>query len=236
MLRNKAWLRWGVAALATTTLATAAIAADHLDGPAVTADAAADITDTYAWVDNGKIILVMNVFPLAGKDAAFSDKVAYVLHTESTSGFGVPGKALDIICTFDAAKKASCWIGNKDYVTGDASVADGITSSSGKVKVFAGLRDDPFFFNLEGFKDTVSTVVAAAPTLTFDKAGCPAVDAATSGALVNMLKSTGKGTMPAADFFAGKNVLSIVLQIDATLLNEGGTVMSVWGSTNQVGG
>lgn len=229
------WTR-GAMALALTAAATTALAADHIDSPSAVADPAADITDTYAWLDSGKIVLVMNVSPLAASGAKFSDKVQYVFHTESSAGFGMPGTKTDIICTFDAAQKISCWVGDKGYVTGDASAMTGLAAADGSFKVFAGLRDDPFFFNLDGFKDAVSTVVSAAPTLTFDPAGCPGVNAATSAALVGMLKGTQKGTMPAVDFFAGKNVLSIVLSVDKNLLNGGGPILSYWASTNKAGG
>src|SRR4029078_5942445 len=108
--------------------------------------------------------------------------------------------------------------------------------ADGKFKIFAGLRDDPFFFNLAGFKDAVAAIDAAEATLSFDPAGCPAVNAATSAALVGMLKGTMNGTMPAMDFFGGKNVLSIVISLDKALVNGGGPILSVWGSTNKAGG
>ena len=234
-MKKITWLRGALVLVAVTT-ASVAIGADHLDAPAATADAAADITDLYSWSDGGNLVFALNVSPLAVAGAQFSNKVQYVIHTESTAAFGMAGTKTDIICTFDADQKISCWVGDKDYVTGAASDTAGIKSASGKVKVFAGLRDDPFFFNLEGFKDTVATVDAAEGVLQFDPAGCPAVDGATSAALVGMLGHTAKGTMPPADFFAGKNVLSIVLSIDKTLLNGGGAFMSVWASTNKAGG
>ena len=164
------------------------------------------------------------------------DKVQYVIYTESTSAFGMAGTKVDVICTFDADQKISCWVGDKEYVTGSAAVTDGIKSESGKLKVYAGLRDDPFFFNLEGFNDTVTTVKGAAAQLSFDAAGCPTVDGNTSAALVGMLKGTALGTGPAKDFFAGKNVLSIVLAVDKSLLNGGGAFLNVWASTNKAGG
>ena len=187
------------------------------------------------WLDSGKVVLVMNVAPLADASSKFSDKVQYVFHTESRAGFGMPGTKVDIICTFDAAQKIQCWVGDKGYVTGDASATGGLAADDGSFKVFAGLRDDPFFFNLAGFQDAVTTVEGAASALTFDAAGCPAVDPATSAALVGMLGGTAMGTMPASDFFAGKNVLSIVLSVDKAMLNAGGPIMSFWGSTNQGG-
>jgi hypothetical protein len=216
-----------------------ALAADHLDAPGTMADPTADITDTYAWLDGSNVVLILNVTPLAMTGAKFSDKVQYVLHTESSAKFGMPGTKKDIICTFDAAQKISCWLGGSptkaadDYVTGDAGATAGLMSTSGKVKVFAGLRDDPFFFNLDGFKDAVAAVDGAEASLTFDPSGCPAINGVTATALGKMLGGTMMGTMPPKDFFGGKNVLSIVLSIDKSLLNTGGPILNVWGSTNK---
>jgi hypothetical protein len=228
------WLK-GALALSALTAASVALAADHIDAPAAIADPTADITDLYTWTDQGNAVFVLNVTPLAVAGAKFSDKVQYVIHTESAMGFGMKGEKTDIIVTFDAAQKASVWVGDKaEYVTGDASATTGLASADGKLKVFAGLRDDPFFFNLEGFKETVAIVDGAAAGLMYDAAKCPKLDAATSGLLVKQLKSA-KGGGPGVDFFAGKNVLSIVLSIDKKLLNAGGPIMSAWASTN-VGG
>jgi hypothetical protein len=229
------WLK-GALALSVLSAASWAIAADHLDAPATTADATADITDLYSWTDQGNVVFALNVTPLAVKESKFSDKVQYVIHTESSAKYGSAGEKVDIICTFDAAQKISCWVGENGYVTGDASATAGIQSEDHKIKVFAGLRDDPFFFNLAGFKDTVKTVETAAPNLTLDVAGCPTLDAQTSTVLVKKLK-TDPDTMGgvAKDFFAGKNVLSIVLSVDKSLLNAGGPVLSTWASTNKGG-
>jgi hypothetical protein len=228
------WLK-GALALSVLSAASWAMAADHLDAPGAIADPTADITDLYTWTDQGNVVFVLNVTPLAANPGAkFSDKVQYVIHTESSAKFGMAGELSNIIVTFDANQKASVWVGEKEYVTGDASATTGLASADGKFKVFAGLRDDPFFFNLEGFKETVAIVDGAAAGLTFDAAGCPALTPATSAALVKQLK-TAKGGGPAVDFFAGKNVLSIVLSIDKSLLNAGGPIMSAWASTN-VGG
>jgi hypothetical protein len=223
-------------ALALTAAASSALGADHLDGPAPTADPAADITDTYSWVDGSNVVLVMNVSPLATTTSKFSDKVQYVFHTESSAAFGMPGTKADIICTFDTAQKISCWWGADGFITGDASATAGIASTDGSFKVFAGLRDDPFFFNLDGFNATVNAVEGAASGLMFDAAGCPALPAATSAALVGLLSHDPTSTPPggaAKDFFAGKNVLSIVLSISKAKLNAGGPIMSYYASTHK---
>jgi hypothetical protein len=215
-------------------LARAALTADHMDGPAATADPTADITDVFAWTsaDGKSLNLVMDVFPAATASARFSNTVQYVFHTSSHPAFGQAAAATeDMICTFDSAQKISCWAGS-EYVSGDASKTAGIASGSGKLRVFAGMRDDPFFFNLDGFKHAVATVKGAASSLTFDAAGCPALDSATSAALVNQLKTDPNGNAP-QDHFKGLNVLAIVLQVDLSIVNKGGPVVSVWGSTNK---
>lgn len=224
-----------VAATATiASLATApkALAADHLDGPSVKLDAATDITDVYSFMKGTNVVLVLNVSPIANNMSKFSDKTQYVFHTESTDAFGTPGMQKDIIAEFDADQTIHLWVGTQ-YLTGNASATTGLSSTDGKIKVFAGLRDDPFFFNLEGFNDAVETVEGVAGALTFDPAGCPTNVGANGPVLVNMLKSTAKGAMPAKDFFAGLNVLSIVVEVDKTLLNSGGPLLAVWGSTNK---
>ncbi|MBS2019937.1 MAG: DUF4331 family protein [Deltaproteobacteria bacterium] len=207
--------------------------ADHLDSPAVKADPAGDINDLYSWMDGNNAVLAMTVYPAAPAGAKFSDKIQYVFHTSSTADFKVATtNETNIICTFDAQQKAQCWAGTDEYVTGDASQAAGITSKSGKFKVFAGLRADPFFFNLDGFKDTVATVEGAAPSLTFDNAGCPGLDSTTATALQNKLKQTDGGAP--VDFFKNLNTLAIVVSIDKTLITKGGAIVGAWASTNKV--
>jgi len=238
-MKKMTWFS-GALALAVLTTASLASAADHRDSPATIADPAADINDVYGWVEGGKMILAMTVFPVADMNLKFSDKIQYVLHTESAAGFGMAGTKTNIIATFDATQKIQLWVGDKGYVTGDASATAGLTSEDGKIKVFAGLRSDPFFFNLEGFLDAVSTVTTVAamnpPVLMFDPSGCPNVDAATSAVLVDMLQSTQMGAGPAVDFFGMLNTLAIVIEVDKALLTGGGNFVNVWASTNMAGG
>src|SRR6187431_190514 len=136
-MKRMTWLK-GALALSVLSAASWAIAADHLDAPAVSADPLADITDLYAWTDQANVVFALNVAPLAATDAKFSDKVQYVIHTESAAKFGSAGEKVDIICTFDAAQKISCWVGEKGYVTGDAKATAGLESADKKIKVFAG--------------------------------------------------------------------------------------------------
>jgi hypothetical protein len=223
--------RW-VAGLATMALAFGgqlALAADHIDGPQAAADPSADITDAFAWMtpDTSKVILVMDLTRNADVESKFSDSVQYVFHTTSSASFGgTPSSDVPVICQFDPQQRVECWAGDEAYVTGDASSLSGITSRNGKLRVFTGLRNDPFFFNLPGFRATARLVTEAAPSLTFDAAGCPAVDAATSTALVTQLHSAPDGG-PALDGFANFNVIAIVLEVDKSILTKNGPILSV---------
>jgi len=220
-------------ALAAMLVPTSTQAADHIDAPAAVAEPAADITDLFAWTsaDATKLNLVLDVSPFAGPTAAFSDAVQYVFHINSSAAYGEAATETLILCQFDAAGAIECWAGDDEYVTGDASAEAGLASESAKFKVFAGQRNDPFFMEFTGFTETVAAVVEAAPSLTFDGNGCPALDAQTSGVLVGQLQSGAKGAA-ATDTFAGANVLSIVVEVDKTLVNSGGPILGVWSSTH----
>jgi hypothetical protein len=240
-MRKTRWLQ-GAFALAIALAGPSAFAADHLDktnDPLHPADA--DITDVYSWIEGDKVLLVLNVFPVADATSKFSDAVQYALHVESSSEYGKAGTKTDIIAEFAADQTLSLWVtpagstAATDYVTGDASVTTGLASADKKVNVFAGLRADPFYFNLEGFNDATSFVKAAG-NLPGDGAGCPTLDQFTATAIVQRLQATADGSGAAANFFETLNVLSIVIEVDKTLLNGGGPILAVWGSTHAKGG
>jgi hypothetical protein len=241
-MRNQ-WLSLP-AALAVIGLTPVALAADHADGTVAAMDPAADITDLYAWVspDGAKTYLVMDVFPFAhatatdaGPVSKFSNTVQYVFHTTSQATYLAAATPLNVICTFDAAQAISCWAG-AEYVHGDPSNTSGLVNSSGKLRVFAGLRDDPFFFNLAGFSATAAAVRAAKGSLTFDVNGCPLLNQTTSQSLVTLLSTDPSSDGgPAKDLFLGLNLLAIVVEVDTTVLTAGGPVVGVWASTNRAG-
>jgi hypothetical protein len=222
-----------VASMMALVLPVTALAADHTDSPSTTSEAAADIADVYAWMttDAAKVNLTMTVNPFASTDTQLSDAVQYVFHINSSSGYGEVQTETLAQCQFPAVDKVQCWIGDH-YLTGDPRDPKGITNTDGSIKIFAGVRNDPFFFELGGFLKTVDTVIAAAPSLSFDENSCPALDSDTSAALVGLLQSNPDGG-PAKDTLAGANVIALVIQVNKELLNKGGDVLSVWASTHR---
>ncbi len=196
--------------------------ADHVDSPSVTADPSADLTDIFAWMTPSAT--EVNLI-LAVPAAAFSDAVDYVLHIESSEGYGVAGTQVDIICEFAVDQTVQCWVGTDDFLEGDASDPAGLRSRTGRMLAFVGQRNDPFFFNGTGFRNTLDAVGAAAPSLDFDPAGCPTLDQATSDALLTELATGG-------DSFALGSVQALVLQVDKALIAPGGDTIAVWGATH----
>jgi hypothetical protein len=217
-------------------------ASDHLDAPGVGAltatgpthvDAPGDLNDVYAWMtaDKAKVNLVMTVSPFASTADHFGTNRQYVFHVGSAAHYlGAPTE-IKVICTFTADTAIQCWVGTTGYVKGDPSATAGLSSTDGKIKVFAGLRSDPFFFNLKGFKAAIGTYLSLAAGLTPNAAGCPALTVAQQTAVGTLLASDGAGGA-ATDSFATANVLAISMQVDTTLLNAGGPILGVWASTH----
>ena len=215
-----------------------------------------DINDVYTWMnaDASKINFAMTVSPGDDGSRHFGPTVQYVFHFRSrvgTSGAMVVaqpgGVETNVICTFASDTSAQCWVVSgttvKGYVKGDPSATTGLTSADGKIKVFAGRRSDPFFFNLQGFRDAITTIGGAAATLTFNAGGCPNnLPDTTVQALVGILSSQRPAppvvAVPACstlvkDCFASFNVMALVVQVDKTLLLNGTDVYaSVYGSTH----
>ena len=117
-------------------------------------------------------------------------------------------------------------------VSGSADDPTGIASADGRMRVFAGVRNDSFFFNLSGFEAVAATVRSVAGDLSFDEAGCPQLDAATAAALGDQLVHDGDGS-EASDDFARQSVLALAISIDKTLLTPDGDVLAVWASTHR---
>ena len=177
--------------------------------------------------DSASLNLVMTVGRDVSTNFKLSDKVQYVFHVSSRATFGAQATTEEnIIAEFDASGRVKLWVGTDAYLEGDATSEAGIESKNAKVKVFTGVRNDPFFFNLKGFQSVARTVGTVASSLTFDPAGCPRLDAATSASLVGTLR-TGQ------DDFLGFNAFAIVVQVDKTLVTRGGPIVSVWASTNR---
>ncbi|MBL4688051.1 MAG: DUF4331 family protein [Nannocystaceae bacterium] len=134
------------------------IAADHIDGPDITNDPAADITDFYAWADGDSVYLILAFAGLseAGTPALYDPDVLYGIHVDN-DGDGVSDR--DIWIRFGQSDDGE-WGVQVEGLAGDGAVVgpveETIDAPLGQ-KVFAGLRDDGFFFDFQGFQTTLMT-------------------------------------------------------------------------------
>ena len=66
--------------------------ADHVDGPAASANPAADITDVFAWMspDAQRVFLIMSLVRNATTASKFSDILRYIFHTTGRQPSGAP--------------------------------------------------------------------------------------------------------------------------------------------------
>lgn len=215
----------------------AALAADHGDLPSAVSsrEPSADITDLYAWMtaDATRLNLVAAVSPGAGRGATFSDAVVYQFAVSSASGYGQPQDSTLITCKFIDGINVECWAGD-DYAVGDPSAAQGIVSDNGGLRVFAGLRDDPFFLEYVGFQNGIDAanaeVAAGRVPFPISEGGCPILSAEQQGVLLTAL-TTGDNGDAASNTFAGQSVLALVIQVDKAIVNSGGPVLGVSVST-----
>ena len=218
------------ALLASLSLTCIAFAADHLDTPTVTADPAADIGDLFAWTssDGKRLNLVMDV---VGRK--FSDRIQYVFHVDSGSAFGRTTSTTTILCQFDASNAVECWLGDADFARGDASKPEGLEGVKKRFKVFAGLRDDPYFNNVRGTRAALNLAGAAIQTgaAPKDASGFFKFDSATSRQILEQWRLTSGGT--AKNFLAGWKTSALVVSVDLSVVNSGGSLLAVWGRTYQ---
>src|SRR5262245_23375720 len=167
------------------------LASDHLDTPTVIADPAADIGDIFAWTssDGKRLDLAMDIVA-----HQFSDRLQYVFHVDSGKRFGTTTATTLIVCHFDVGGVAECWVGDADYVHGAAGDASGIEGKNRRFRLFAGLRDDPFFNNVKGTRAMYGMAGSALKGGTpVDSSRCPQFDETTSHAILDMWRHTDGG-------------------------------------------
>ncbi|UGQ46881.1 DUF4331 family protein [Massilia endophytica] len=212
-----------------TLLAASAQASDHLDTPSVIADPRADIGDLYAWMapDGRRLNLAMTI---VGR--RFSDRIEYIFHIDSGAQVGRTRRSMDIRCRFPSPGITQCRAGDADEAKGDASREAGLESRKHGFRVFAGLRDDPFFNNVRGTRAAYSVVFTGLQQgAQRDAASCPMLD----GDQVANLQTEWRHTdgQPGSNFLKGWTTAALVVSIDLPLVAKGGQVLGVWAATVQ---
>lgn len=160
----------GISAFAATQIAHVE-AADHLDPPARTnpmntppgTDRAADIADVYAWHQgtgaDARLVVAMSFAgpnaPVAGQRVSCDRDVLYTIHIDN-DGDGVGEHNIEARFGRDSNMNCLVQFSNVPGSAGPIVAATEHTLTRGPVKVYAGLRDDAFFFDLQGFRETLA--------------------------------------------------------------------------------
>ena len=159
----------GILVAATLALSASqrmAVAADHLDPPArtdpafdTTPDRSADIADVYVWHTPDNLVIALTFAgPAPGDQKAVYDRD--VLYTINVSNAGFPtDPEVQIRFRFgqdDAGNFGVEINGLPDNGPALVGPVETTLTRSG-ILARAGLYDDPFFFDLQGFRETRST-------------------------------------------------------------------------------
>jgi Domain of unknown function (DUF4331) len=154
-----------LAAAAAIAFLSVGHASDHLDGPRAAADPQSDITDVFAFTspeNPDDVVLAMAVAPYAGDASTFSSAVDYAFRVHRVTGLSplaLDPTVRDVVCDFDNQTPQHVTCTAAGGLTGTAvvgDVGDGGTSGGG-MRVFAGPRSDPAFFDRQGALSTVAT-------------------------------------------------------------------------------
>ena len=138
-------------------------ASDHIDGSVTTKHRVADLTDLFAFPTPdrpGWLTIILDTYTAVAPTGHFSDKVNYTFYVRRAArregerpGFDTRDEVA-IRCTFvtphdDAAHTATCATDGGLSATVKYSAVDGpmAAAPSGGLRLFAGQRADPFFFN-----------------------------------------------------------------------------------------
>ncbi|HSW11744.1 MAG TPA: DUF4331 family protein [Solimonas sp.] len=203
---------WGLVLAATT-----ATAADHADAPSSTLDPSADITDVFVFRAADKLVGVIAFGgaprPRArvdGPTGLFDPNALFTYHID-TNRDAVPDINVQIRFGKNGKDQWGVEIENlpgarSRYVLGPVERVN--TSASG-LRFYAGLRDDPFFFDFEGFVDTLSTFAADGPSgeLRFDNQ---------------------------RDSFRFRNLTAIVFEMDLAAATKGSRDINVWATASRL--
>ena len=138
---------------------------DHIDGPRVIGDPAADLTDLFAFTspeNPTRTVLAANVFPTCGPDAIFSNAITHsiVVRRAKVAGLGDAAKFEvndpEIRFSFrfstlerstadqKPVQRGTCTLPGGQTLSFIVNDKNGASTPEGGFRVFAGLRSDPF--------------------------------------------------------------------------------------------
>lgn len=224
--------------VAATLASFAVLSADHAESPGADADPAADLADVFIFPSpESPATKVVGAITFGGRSAPRSridgsfycdSKVLYTFNVDRADAAGAFDNVADIRVYARLARNIAGQCGLQlENVPGAGGTFSGpieqvITTGSG-IKAFAGLRNDPFFFDSQGLTTLLGTFAAAGQ----------------NGDLVTAFRLT--GGQPRRDSFALRNVSAIVFEMNLDTLAPLPAVgarpqVRVWATTGRLAG
>lgn len=215
--------------------ATTVLASDHQDTPEVELSPRMDINDVYAFPGSSadRIAFVLTtsspITPAQGATAGFDSNLLYQLKID-TNGDAVEDRVMQFTVSGSGANQtvtmrgpvAPNQTGTMNTLVTSGPTLSGNTNTSlgsaGGVQLFAGLRDDPFYLDLEQFfrivpdRKPVSGALSQLPDTPTASAFRPAGQA--------------------VDYLRGLNTLAFVVELPISQLGGTGKI-GVWGTISR---
>ncbi len=226
----------GVAAALALAVSAAVMSADHAESPGADADPAADLADIFIFPSPESATKTVAAITFGGRSAPRSridgsfycdPRVLYTLHIDRADAAGNFDSVADVKVFARLARDqdGNCGL-QLENVPGAGGTFSGKTesvfTSSGGMRAFAGLRNDPFFFDAEGYAALVASFAGTGQ----------------SGDVVGAFRLS--GGQARRDSFAFRNVSTIVFEMsnDALAPAVGGVrpKVRVWGTTGRLAG
>lgn len=223
-------------AAAASAFSLAVMSADHAESPGADADPAADLADVFVFASPESASKLVGAITFGGRAAPRSriDGTFYcdpdVLYTfnidraDASAGFdSVPD--VQVLVRFGKNGRGECGVQFQN-VPGAGTIAgpiEQVLAGTAGLRGFAGLRNDPFFFDAEGLTALLNTFAAPGQ----------------SGDVVSAFRLA--GNQPRRDSFAFRNVSAAVFEmsLDAVAPRSGtGTrpQVRVWATTSRHAG
>ena len=221
------------------------VSSDHADSPAVLARPGADLTDVYVFPapdNDDNVVLAVDAHPLIpagmGPQTFFDPGVMYQFKIDN-DGSRVEDLVIQLKASApqDGAQTLTLYGPGKPNMTGTSSTwieptgtfaYNKASTLKGGIKVFAGPREDPFFFDLARFFEIV-------PDRNFGNHGPgKTVPPPSATGFRGFAAASGCDTTPAQDFLSANkfNVLSFVIELPRSMLSPNKGKINVWASAS----
>ncbi len=217
-------------------VSAAVMSADHAESPGTDADPAGDLADIFIFPSSESVTKTVAAITFGGRSAPRSridgsfycdPNILYTLHIDRADAAGTFDNIPDIevLARFGIDQLGACGLQLENVPGAGGTFSGKIESvfiSPGGMKAFAGLRNDPFFFDAEGYAALVASFAGAGQ----------------SGDVIGAFRLG--GGLPRRDSFALRNVSAIVFEMSSDVLAPavGGVrpKIRVWATTGRLAG